>query len=1214
MDESYRYLSSPLSTLDQDTCQLIEFEKRRQERKIILIASESICPQPVLQAQASVYSNIYAEGYPSLRMSRRESSRIDDCSRYLAFHRRYGDRRHYKGCDYVNFIEVLAQWRAALLFAHDDGNICVKPEDIFVNVQALSGAAANNAVYQALVRPGETVMGLALPHGGHLTHGSEFNRSGKLYHIVSYEVDGKTGQINYEKIREAARRYQPRMIISGASAYPWAIDWRSLREIADEVGAYLLADVAHPSGLVAAGLFPNPVGYAHAATMTTHKTLCGPRAAIILSTDEQIAQSIDNAVFPGEQGGPHINTIAALAVTFKLAGSDEYRQLMQRVVANAAALATALTQNGLSLAYGGTSTHLCLVNLNKIKNLGGAPLKGDVASNILDLCGITCNKNTIPGDITSADSSAVRFGTTWVSQMGMGQAEMEQLAGLITEVLLAIHTFSIITAGGTRGRGRIASEIMHKTRRQVAQLLKRDEHPLYPLYPHYYHFGYSQEKRSQQPAAATGTICRNQVELVQHLGDPEGEWQCACEQAVVIDSRESGLLEISGERATMFLSEVATAAITALQPGQATRSFLLDGNGAVYDDVTIWRMADGDYGYHRYWLATNPESRETVKDWLRDLSDGFVLFDHQCIYSKINGPVVVADLFEAAPALVGVTLVGPAALAILSQLDSSIATIPYLGMIMVQTENFSCHIARAGFQESQEIYQLYVELQQLPTLLEKLNANNGNQLRQAGQAVIDKLRQQAGLGGDAIISSELPKKFPGYFAGGKPYFIGEAGLLSQLPGHQDKRQHQFQIYEGEARQTPLAAEHSKLTNRALVPFAGWQMPVLYNSILQEHQAIRERAGLFDVTHMGVLEIAGAGASRFLDLVTSNYAGKLRIGQSQYSYLLDPDGTAIDDIMVYRRGEERFMMVVNAVNAEKDLEWLVAVASKQVLIDKEYPQREVDVIPIIRDLRHPDSGDDCKIDIALQGPRSLDILKKAAANLKIAAQLQSLNRSMFIETKFAGIEVLVCRSGYTGEEWGYELYVHPHQAGAFWNLLLDCGQEFGIEPTGLGARDSTRTEAGFPLYGHELAGEYDITPYEAGYAAFVKYHKPFFIGKTPLLGKDRRSKNTIVRFQMAATGIRAIRPGAQVFNKRGQFIGTVTSCTFIGNIQVGMAYVDRKYAGQGSQLAIFPIAVGKEVKHKAISDLHPGDKFPLHELASIVSRFPMRKCECVGEAE
>ena len=370
----------PLEEAAPFVAELIEREEERQKRKLIMIPSESYAPKAVREALGSVFQNVYAEGYPRERTMRYSEELLLDQSHCLVYYRRYANRRFYKGVDYVDIIEGLAARRAATCFAHSE----VSHENIYVNVQALSGSAANLSIYDALLKDGDTIMGLDLFQGGHLTHGSEFNQSGKRYRVISYGVDPKTEKLNYDSILETAREHKPRLIIAGYTSYPWAPDWARFREIADEAGAYLVADIAHSAGLVIGGVYPNPVGTADVTVFTTHKTLGGPRGAAILSTDEMIAARIDNAVFPGAQGGPHINKMAALAVVFNLARTEKFRGLQERTVENARVLAEAFKENGLRVVYGGTDTHIVLVDVHQVglkperrdRFTPGIPLRG----------------------------------------------------------------------------------------------------------------------------------------------------------------------------------------------------------------------------------------------------------------------------------------------------------------------------------------------------------------------------------------------------------------------------------------------------------------------------------------------------------------------------------------------------------------------------------------------------------------------------------------------------------------------------------------------------------------------------------------------------------------------------------------------------------------------------------------------------------------------
>ena len=342
-----------LKDLDPDVYELTQLEAERQARKLILIPSESQAPLAVRDAMGSAFQNIYAEGYPDDELRSMVEEDILDYPARLAEYRRHSDPRYYKGVEYADLIESLACRRAAEAFAANG----FSADKIFVNVQAHSGGPANNAVYQALLTLGDTVMGLNLLHGGHLSHGSSVNRSGKWYKAVHYTVD-ENEKLDYDKIRALALEARPKLIIAGYSSYSWVPDWKKFRAIADEVGAYFLADISHIGGLVAAGVVPSPIGHAHVTMSTTHKSLDGPRGAVLLTTDPAIARKIDRGVFPGEQGGPHVHTFAALAVTFKLAQTPTFKKLQAQTLKNAKAMADQFKKRGLRVPFGGTDSHL----------------------------------------------------------------------------------------------------------------------------------------------------------------------------------------------------------------------------------------------------------------------------------------------------------------------------------------------------------------------------------------------------------------------------------------------------------------------------------------------------------------------------------------------------------------------------------------------------------------------------------------------------------------------------------------------------------------------------------------------------------------------------------------------------------------------------------------------------------------------------------------
>ncbi|MBT2643026.1 serine hydroxymethyltransferase [Bacillus sp. ISL-41] len=381
-----------LSQQDSQLYAAMQDELKRQRTKIELIASENFVSEAVMEAQGSVLTNKYAEGYPG--------------------------RRYYGGCEYVDVAENIARDRAKEIFGAEH-----------VNVQPHSGAQANMAVYFTILEHGDTVLGMNLSHGGHLTHGSPVNFSGVQYNFVEYGVDEDTHKINYDVVLEKAREHKPKLIVAGASAYPRAIDFKRFREIADEVGAYLMVDMAHIAGLVAAGLHQNPVPYADFVTTTTHKTLRGPRGGMILCKEE-FAKKIDKSIFPGIQGGPLMHVIAAKAVAFGEALQDSFKEYAQNIISNANRLAEGLKKEGIDLVSGGTDNHLLLVDL---RSLG---LTGKVAEKVLDDIGITVNKNTIPFDPESPFvTSGIRIGTAAVTSRGFGHAEMDEIASLIAFTL-----------------------------------------------------------------------------------------------------------------------------------------------------------------------------------------------------------------------------------------------------------------------------------------------------------------------------------------------------------------------------------------------------------------------------------------------------------------------------------------------------------------------------------------------------------------------------------------------------------------------------------------------------------------------------------------------------------------------------------------------------------------------------------------------------------
>ena len=1039
-----------LAELDPDLHALSEFEAERQFRRLILIASESQAPRAVLEALTSPFHNIYAEGYPPEESRLLPESEILDYDARLGEYRRYSDPRYYKGVEYADIVESLARRRAAELFAANG----LTADDLYINVQALSGGPANNAVYHALVKPGDTVMGMNLIFGGHLSHGSPVNRSGKYYNIVSYTIHPETERIDYDEMRALALRHKPKMIIGGYSSYPWTADWKKYREIADEVGAYLLADISHFAGMVAAGIYPSPIGIADVVTTTTHKTLCGPRGALIMTHNRLLAGRLDRAVFPGEQGGPHVNVFAAMALTFKLDATDQFKSLQKQIVKNAAALTHRLQERGFKIPFGGTDTHLTNVDCKSVKGKDGTTLSGDQAARILDLAGIVVNRNTIPGDKSALHPSGLRLGTPWITQRGFTERETIALADIIADLLHACQPYKLADSS----RAKVDFAALRQARERVSLLAERagiDFTPTNSGYPHFPH-------RDTVPA----------------------------------DVMEWAIFSISGDKAPEFVNFVTTGDAEALKPGESALT-LVHTTAGTFEGV-LGKAKEGGY-----LIRVKAKDANTVGLWLRDLSDGFVAFEDDPT-RKVPGPVSVQ------------------------------------------------------------------------------NAGHG-------------------IG----YSKKVPNPIEGMqpVAVAKPYFIGS----DQHPGV-PKNSQELPAFswtepaDPPLRRTPLHATHVA-AGAKVIPFAGWEMPVWYTTVKEEHAATRTAAGLFDCAHMGVYQAEGPDACAFLDSVTGNDIGALALGDSLYTHFLDPDANVIDDLLVYRRGVEKYLVVVNASNDDKDWAWLNAVKDGKVKVDNARPwARAFGRNVTLRNLRDPKEGADMKVDLALQGPRSRDILLSLDMDTDTKNRIKRLQRTQLCEAKINGLDLVVSRTGYTGERMAFELFVHPDKAVELWDALIEVGTPKGLKPNGLGARDSLRTEAGLPLYGHEMGGELNLGVSEAGFGSYVKTYKPWFIGRDAYIARETKRAAEVVRFTFEETGVRMAHNGDPVVDKRGRTIGVVTSCAVDkAGYLTGQAFLEDKYLEEGTPILIFQSAPDKP--GKAPAALRFGDRAAIPTPAKVVRRFP-----------
>ncbi len=1043
--------SGSVKQVDPEIQQLLSLEDKRQDETIILIASESMAPDAVREAMGSTFANIYAEGYPRDAARRQSQEKIMDSDWELARYRRNSDPRYYKGVEYADQLESLTRRRAAELFAANG----VDPSDLYVNVQPLSGAPANSAVYTALLQPGDTILGLNLNDGGHLSHGTRINRSGKHYNGVFYFVNEETEALDFDAIEKIALEHKPRIIVAGYSAYPKVVDWARFRAIADQVGAYFLADISHISGLIASGVHPSPIGIADVVMTTTHKSLCGPRGAMLMTHRKDLSPKIDRAVFPGEQGGPHLNTMAALAIALKLAKTDQFRKLQERIVANAKSLAIYLEAHGLRIVGGGSENHLLLVDTKSVSHKG-VHLSGDMAARILDVAGIVLNRNTIPGDKGAMNPTGLRLGTVWISQFGFGDAEMKVLAEAIATVLQGCKPFTYM---GMRGR-------------------------------------------KQRMAKVDAAALQRGQDLVRQL------------RGISVPKAESETLEVRGKGAKSFLDKALTSDVAALAAGDSQPTYLY-GNGWEAAAV-LTAVSDNTYRlqFEHKVIATQAEA------WLAMLSDGYVDFGD--LYARLAGPVAVTAVSSS----------------LTKEIGDAVGT------------------------------------------------------------VVDFVKALAG-DGDAKEDASVP---PEAFVDSKPFFVGAANRPEgdALPAFNWE-----EPVDLPAKHTPLYDTHVKLGGK-IIPFGEYELPVWYSSVGEEHAAVRTAAGLFDATHMGVFEATGKHVVEFLNIVTTNSVNTLRVGTSHYSQFLFPDGSVIDDLLVYRLGKEEFMLVVNASNNDKDWAWLNAVNNGEVLIDEKRPFAKIQHPITLKDLRDPQWGDACRVDMPLQGPTSRDILLSLCDDADLAKRIKRLPWAGLTKGAIAGFDLIISRTGYTGEKIAYELFVHPDKAADLWMTLLEAGESFGIKSCGLAARDSTRTEAGLPLYGHEMAGSLGLNPAEAGFGAYVKLAKPFFVGRdafiTALEGRDR----LVVRFRMNEKGVRRPDNGDPVLDKRGKVIGTVTSCAIDSDgYLLGQAVVKWDMRKRGTAVYIYQLGGGTRAI-KLPKTIKMGARMPSPDGATILSRFPLKK--------
>ncbi|MGC9335170.1 MAG: glycine cleavage system aminomethyltransferase GcvT, partial [Anaerolineae bacterium] len=437
----------------------------------------------------------------------------------------------------------------------------------------------------------------------------------------------------------------------------------------------------------------------------------------------------------------------------------------------------------------------------------------------------------------------------------------------------------------------------------------------------------------------------------------------------------------------------------------------------------------------------------------------------------------------------------------------------------------------------------------------------------------------------------------------KPYWVGQRARANAPGGLEALPSFRWEEPDKEDLQRTVLYDAHLEAGARMAPFAGWDMPIRYTSVQEEHQAVRQAAGLFDTSHMGLFEFTGDNVHLFLNTITTNDISLLDIGRSQYSFLLDPQGHVLDDVYIYRLEKERYWMVVNASNVDKDWAWINAIREARVMIDPERPWSRAlgTETVVIRNLRQE------RALLALQGPRSRDILlAMLEEDDPLRDSLEEMKRNEIIHGRLAGYDLYLSRTGYTGEPVAFEVFVHPAAAPALWHALLEEGEPFGLQPAGLGARDSLRIEAGLPLYGHELAGPLDLNPADAGFGPYVKLYKPFFVGKAAYVTHELKRQARLIRFRLEEEYARLLRQGDVVVSRKGRVLGAVTSSSIDSEGQiVGLAYVQNQYASRGTRLGVFQ-AESRSWADRPLTELKTGDRIQLHDDITVIRRFLNKK--------
>ncbi len=676
-------------------------------------------------------------------------------------------------------------------------------------------------------------------------------------------------------------------------------------------------------------------------------------------------------------------------------------------------------------------------------------LSGDMAARILDIAGIVVNANTLPGDKLTARASGIRLGTPWLSQRGMVESDMIQIADIIADLFLSAKPYTVASSGKTKTRAKIPFDVLEEAKlrtRSISLILDNNSEYFKPNYPFFTFLDDYQTEDENK--IITFTLAGNRIRQVINY---------------ILPISFDEIIDKSSVQTSLFIKDR-------------------------FEDC-IFSIIDD----HIFQLGFKASVAGKAAAWLRDLSDGFTCFDED-LEKRIPGPFLV---------------------------------------------------------------------------------------KESGEFIITK-----------PLNYEKESK--------KPYFLGVNNFhtiqKSDLPAFNWSK-----APETKLNRTPLYDWHIK-HNGKIVPFAGWEMPVWYSSVVDEHIATRKTAGLFDVTHMGVYQVEGKDALAFLDSVCGNDIGALEIGESCYTHFLDADANVIDDLLVYRHNPEEYLVVVNAANDDKDWAWLNSVKEGNVCVDNARPWACIyGKTAILRNLRDPKEKRDMRVDLALQGPLSKQILLCAGFNSIDTVKINELKRTQLCHAEWQGCDLIISRTGYTGEKMAFEVFIHPDAALSFWEKLIEVGAEAGIKPCGLGSRDSLRTEAGLPLYGHEMGGELNLGVGEAGFDSYVKTYKPWFIGRTSFIAREKNRKSEVIRFRFEQQRVKMAHSGDPVLNDKGKVIGVVTSCAIDSQeFLTGQALIDKQFAEEGNSILIYQNS--SEADEVIISKLTLGNRISLPSKAFVVSRF------------